>query len=296
MRGVPTAIRILSVAFFALLFSACNGNGGVSPVPQDAQNFVGGIHRQQLQRQDPACRHHRSGEPQLQQSVLRISRRQDRQVRIQYERAEDHAGADRPGNDLGYRTPVGRVFSGLQRHGQLSRHRLPDERFRQRILGVQLVPERAVQLRAAQRNQAILLSWASTTFWPTRCSPRTSMPAALSRISTSSPVRPAPPSTILTAAWGCEGGSGDHISTITQERQYGSYIPMCFNNNTLGAEMDTAGLSWAYYASSVYGDGGIWSAYQNIAPIYNGPDWSKDVITPADEFLHRRFKRQAPRS
>jgi phospholipase C len=85
-------------------------------------------------------------------------------------------------------------------------------------------------------------------------------------------------------AWGCEG-SGDQISTITSERQYGSNIPMCFNNNTLGAEMDTAGLSWAYYASSVYGDGGIWSAYQNIAPIYHGPDWSNDVISPQTNFF-----------
>jgi len=39
------AIRILSVAVFALSFSACNGNGGVSSVPQAAQSFVGGVHR-----------------------------------------------------------------------------------------------------------------------------------------------------------------------------------------------------------------------------------------------------------
>jgi phospholipase C len=88
------------------------------------------------------------------------------------------------------------------------------------------------------------------------------------------------------SSWGCEGGSGDYIYTITQERQYGSYIPMCFNNNTLGSEMDTAGLSWAYYASTINGDGGIWSAYQNIAPIYNGPDWSKDVISPQTNFFN----------
>ena len=49
--------------------------------------------------------------------------------------------------------------------------------------------------------------------------------------------------------------------------------------------MDGAGLSWAYYASSVYGDGGIWSAYQNISPIYNGPDWSKDIISPQTNFF-----------
>jgi phospholipase C len=85
--------------------------------------------------------------------------------------------------------------------------------------------------------------------------------------------------------WGCEGGTSDYIATLTQERQYGSDIPMCFNNNTLGAEMDGAGLSWAYYASSIYGDGGIWSAYQNIEPIYDGPDWKNDVISPQTDFF-----------
>jgi phospholipase C len=87
------------------------------------------------------------------------------------------------------------------------------------------------------------------------------------------------------SSWGCEGSSRDKIATLNQDRQYGSNIPMCFNNNTLGAEMDAAGLSWAYYASAVYGDGGIWSAYQNIAPIYNGPDWSSDVISPQTNFF-----------
>ena len=85
--------------------------------------------------------------------------------------------------------------------------------------------------------------------------------------------------------WGCEGGQSDEIGTLTSTRQYGSDIPMCWNNNTLGAEMDGAGLSWAYYASTVNGDGGIWSAYQNIAPIYNGNDWKNDVISPQTNFF-----------
>jgi phospholipase C len=86
--------------------------------------------------------------------------------------------------------------------------------------------------------------------------------------------------------WGCPGyTSGDHIGTITQQRGYGSDIAMCWDNQTLGDEMDTAGLSWAFYASTYYGDGGIWSAYQNINHIYNGPDWSKDVIAPQTKFF-----------
>ena len=41
----------------------------------------------------------------------------------------------------------------------------------------------------------------------------------------------------------------------------------------------------ADYASKIYGDGGIWSAYQNISQIYNGSDWKKDVISPQTHFF-----------
>jgi phospholipase C len=85
--------------------------------------------------------------------------------------------------------------------------------------------------------------------------------------------------------WGCEGMYSDYISTLDSERQYGTSIPMCWTNKTLGDEMDGAGLSWAYYASKIYGDGGIWSAYQNISQIYNGGDWKKDVISPQTDFI-----------
>jgi len=41
----------------------------------------------------------------------------------------------------------------------------------------------------------------------------------------------------------------------------------------------------AYYASAIDGDGGFWSAYQNIKPIYSGSDWKKDVISPQTNFF-----------
>ncbi len=87
--------------------------------------------------------------------------------------------------------------------------------------------------------------------------------------------------------WGCPGvSSGDYIYTLTQERTIGGTIPMCWNNETLGDEMDKAGLSWAFYASQYDGDGGIWSAYQNISYVYNGPDWDNDVISPQTNFFN----------
>jgi phospholipase C len=86
--------------------------------------------------------------------------------------------------------------------------------------------------------------------------------------------------------WGCEGGTGDTISIVGQERQipYGSE-QACFDNTTLGDELDSAGLPWGFYTATLSGDFGIWSAYQAIRHIYYGPDWSQDVITPQTQFF-----------
>jgi phospholipase C len=54
---------------------------------------------------------------------------------------------------------------------------------------------------------------------------------------------------------------------------------------TIADEADAAGLSWRYYTYPPLADGGIWSAYQNIKHIYEGSDWTSDVITPASEFF-----------
>ncbi len=89
------------------------------------------------------------------------------------------------------------------------------------------------------------------------------------------------------SSWGCPGGESDSVATITTDRSYGNRIPVCWNSETIGQELDAAGRSWAYYASSVNRrDGsGIWSAYENIAPVYRGPDWARDVITPQTRFF-----------
>ena len=90
------------------------------------------------------------------------------------------------------------------------------------------------------------------------------------------------------SSWGCPGGSGDKISKVGQQRQIPSGSPevVCWDPTTLGDELDSAGISWAFYTGSIYGDGGIWSAYQAINHIYNGEDWSKDIITPQSNFFN----------
>ncbi|HEY5312502.1 MAG TPA: alkaline phosphatase family protein, partial [Pirellulales bacterium] len=85
--------------------------------------------------------------------------------------------------------------------------------------------------------------------------------------------------------WGCDGGPSDKISTITTQRSFGPRIPACFDNLTLGDELDSAKLSWRYYASALDKSGDIWSAYQAIDHIRNGPDWKTNVASPQTRFL-----------
>ena len=86
--------------------------------------------------------------------------------------------------------------------------------------------------------------------------------------------------------WGCSGGSGDMVSTVGPQRQIpNGYEVPCWDPTTLGDELDTAKLSWAFYTSTINGDGGIWSGYQAIRHIYQGKDWGKDVMTPQTQFF-----------
>jgi phospholipase C len=88
-------------------------------------------------------------------------------------------------------------------------------------------------------------------------------------------------------AWGCQGGPADTLPMVGPERQIPSgYIRACFNDKSLGEELDNAGLSWRFYTSPIYGSlGGIWSAYEANRHVYYGPDWKKDIVTPQTRFF-----------
>jgi len=89
--------------------------------------------------------------------------------------------------------------------------------------------------------------------------------------------------------WGCGGGPSDTVATITKDRNpNGPSIAPCYDYQTLGDELDSAGLSWRFYASSYgsrsSGDGGTWSSYQAVRHIRYGPDW-KNVVSPNWKFI-----------
>lgn len=88
-----------------------------------------------------------------------------------------------------------------------------------------------------------------------------------------------------TAMWSCQGGPSDTVKTLTRQRAYGPSIPMCFTNPTIASEADAAGVTWHYYAGALIGDGNLWNTFGADSAVYNGPDWTADVISPPSRFL-----------
>jgi phospholipase C len=87
------------------------------------------------------------------------------------------------------------------------------------------------------------------------------------------------------AVWGCGGGEGNLVQTITAARQYGPFESPCFDYRTLADELDDRALTWRFYTNTIDGDGGEWSGFQAIKHIRYGPDWARDVITPQTQFF-----------
>jgi phospholipase C len=86
--------------------------------------------------------------------------------------------------------------------------------------------------------------------------------------------------------WGCPGGPGDDISEVGSQRQPTGSEVVCWDPTTLGDELDKASIPWAFYGEIYSSDDPfIWVAYQAIKHIYNGPDWSKDMISPPQQII-----------
>lgn len=86
--------------------------------------------------------------------------------------------------------------------------------------------------------------------------------------------------------WGCPGGKTDAVQVISSKRKYAGVQRPCFDYQTLGDELDNAGLHWRFYTSQYRKPfSGLWSGYQAVRHILHGPDWKTDVIVPQKTFL-----------
>jgi phospholipase C len=82
-------------------------------------------------------------------------------------------------------------------------------------------------------------------------------------------------------AWGCDSATGSSASLIGPN---GTDLPgpyPCFTFQTMADLLDAQSISWRYYAPAQGDLGYIWSAYDAVNQIRNGPDWTNNVISPS---------------
>ena len=90
--------------------------------------------------------------------------------------------------------------------------------------------------------------------------------------------------------WGCDSSPSTTTSLITTylqlERHQGPFpctssFPYSGDNyQTLRDLLDKKYVSWKYYTPAVGANGGIWSAFDSIASVRYGPEWSTNVSSP----------------
>ena len=94
--------------------------------------------------------------------------------------------------------------------------------------------------------------------------------------------------------WGCDAPAGTQSTTVDSNRNVSIHGPFpCFTQfQTMADTMDPAGVSWKYYAPQTVGCSGacdagglIWSEFDAISNVRNGPDWSRNVIYPQTTVL-----------
>ncbi len=82
--------------------------------------------------------------------------------------------------------------------------------------------------------------------------------------------------------WGCDAPEYTVTSLLTSSHQYkpnaGPYP--CMTYVTLRDRLDAAGLSWKYYTPAVNSWGAMWSAFDAVKAVREGPEWQTNVVTP----------------
>jgi phospholipase C len=77
--------------------------------------------------------------------------------------------------------------------------------------------------------------------------------------------------------WGCDAPRPTQVEVQSRTGKV-KYVYPCFDFRTLTDELDTAHVSWTYYAPNMDQPGYKWSALDAIKHIRFGPDWGKHVV------------------
>ncbi len=98
------------------------------------------------------------------------------------------------------------------------------------------------------------------------------------------------PYTVASGIWGCDADPKVRVRVLDEEGEFEDIYP-CLDFQTLGDELDTAGVTWKMYApvegaydGGFQGSGGyIWTVYDAIRHMRDSPAWAAHVV-PIDDF------------
>ncbi|MGD0524403.1 MAG: alkaline phosphatase family protein [Polyangiaceae bacterium] len=98
------------------------------------------------------------------------------------------------------------------------------------------------------------------------------------------------PYKVTSGIWGCDADPKVRVPVIDEEGEVENIYP-CLDFQTMGDELDAAGVSWKMYApiesvddAGFQGSGGyIWTVYDAIRHMRDSPAWAQHVVS-IDEF------------
>jgi phospholipase C len=86
-----------------------------------------------------------------------------------------------------------------------------------------------------------------------------------------------PKGLVLGDGWGCDDDPGTEVTLMNTQGEISKEFP-CFEFQTMAGTLTKAGVSWKYYAPSKGESGYVFSTYNAINHIRNGPAWTQNVV------------------
>ncbi len=78
-------------------------------------------------------------------------------------------------------------------------------------------------------------------------------------------------------SWGCDAPPGTTATTVSPTGQLGQAFP-CLDLTTLADRLNAKGIAWRYYAPLQHQAGYIWSTFDAIRHIRDGPQWQTNIV------------------
>jgi phospholipase C len=95
--------------------------------------------------------------------------------------------------------------------------------------------------------------------------------------------------------WGCDAARRTRVSLWGYP--YRGVFPCVTQYPTMADLLDNAGLDWKYYVASLTsGDpsGKLWNAFEAVKNVRDGPDWTRNIVSPPSEILLDAAKGKLP--